>query len=426
MLARNVLLRPFGPRVWFTLRRASSLGTSTPDSSSVYSLPWQYLRAVDESNYDQTTKQRLDVEIDEVTGKLRNTGVVTASPYSVVSCSFDGDDYSVTWSDGLSSRYSAAWLDGQLSRWKQDDREDRVLWINLTERDLRKSPILKTSFSDLLTDQGMSKGLRTLYQYGILLVTDTPIADNGAGIAALGASLGGGRNKQLTATSVLANYRKGGSEIMLPQGTDGPLRTLYGTVWSTSSSGQAEGASVADSAYTSNALPLHTDMTYQRDPPGLQIFTMVQPAREGGESVFADGFAVAERLRSRDPESFRILSSTIRTYRCIDRSMGWHLEASGPVIKAEQGRITSIRHNDLDRLPDLPPKEASTPDEIDRFYADLRRAHAAWDRLLCEDEFRLKVQLKPGETMVVANQVGFQGCVCFFIFDDASNFSNIS
>mmetsp|Transcript_59782 Transcript_59782/g.64529 ORF Transcript_59782/g.64529 Transcript_59782/m.64529 type:complete len:135 (+) Transcript_59782:210-614(+) len=124
-------------------------------------------------------------------------------------------------------------------------------------------------------------------------------------------------------------------------------------------------------------------MTYFRDPPGLQIFTMVQPAINGGESVFADGYAIAEQLRSDHPAAFRVLSNTIRTYRCIDKETGWYLEASGPMIQTVKeemntyddggggtsgksdhrysrgGRIVGIRHNDLDRLPDFPPSEAS-------------------------------------------------------------------
>ena len=57
-------------------------------------------------------------------------------------------------------------------------------------------------------------------------------------------------------------------------------------------------------------------MTYHRDPPGLQIFTMVQPAIEGGESVFVDGFAVAEELQSTDPaDAFHVLSNTVRRCR---------------------------------------------------------------------------------------------------------------
>jgi alpha-ketoglutarate-dependent taurine dioxygenase len=176
------------------------------------------------------------------------------------------------------------------------------------------------------------------------------------------------------------------------------------------SGGQPEGTSIADSAYGIEGLPLHTDMTYHRDPPGLQIFTMVQPAGEGGgESIFCDGFAAAEHLRKMNPEAFATLSETTRRYRCVDEETGWHLEASGPVISVHNGTVVGIRHNDLDRLTDLPPPEA-TGEEIDKFYDRLQAAHEAWDSILCQDDFRLVVALQPGETMVVANQVSVVQC----------------
>lgn len=198
---------------------------------------------------------------------------------------------------------------------------------------------------------------------------------------------------------------------MLPHGTDGPLRTLYGTVWSTTSSGQAEGTSVADSAYESTELPLHTDLTYHGDPPGLQIFTMVQPAKKGGESIFGDGFAAAEHLRITNPAAFETLSRVSHRYRSVDRTTGWHLEAHGPVITTRFGQVTAIRHNDLDRLPDLPPSPHLSDKEMESFYQELRQAHAAWDAILAQDDFRLVFGLKPGETMVVANQVSCLFCL---------------
>eukprot|EP00751_Fragilariopsis_kerguelensis_P050177 CAMPEP_0171045678 /NCGR_PEP_ID=MMETSP0736-20130129/48944_1 /TAXON_ID=186038 /ORGANISM="Fragilariopsis kerguelensis, Strain L26-C5" /LENGTH=228 /DNA_ID=CAMNT_0011496297 /DNA_START=551 /DNA_END=1238 /DNA_ORIENTATION=+ len=221
----------------------------------------------------------------------------------------------------------------------------------------------------------MSQALKTLYQYGILLVTKTPIDDKGAGIAAMGSALSGGSVKDKPSSSILKNYQNGGTEHVLPNSTDGPLRTLYGSVWATSSSSQPNGTSIADSAYGSDGLPLHTDFTYVQDPTGLQIFTMVQPAPVGGESVFCDGFAVAERLRTINPAAFDILSNTVRTFHSKDSATGWYLKGSGPVIQIYNGRIEGIRHNDLDRLPDLPSNDLLGPKEIDEFYENLTTAH---------------------------------------------------
>ena len=154
-----------------------------------------------------------------------------------------------------------------------------------------------------------------------------------------------------------------------------------------------------------------------RDPPGLQIFTMVQKAMVGGESIFGDGFAIAQRLREINPKAFDILCQTNRSYRCLDDETGWNLQASGPVILIDSNtdKIVAIRHNDLDRLPDLPPRHVIESNTVDTFYEELKDAHQAWDELISSDEFRLIVQLQPGETMVVANQVNDNFCILFWL-----------
>jgi hypothetical protein len=368
-------------------------------------IPPRYLRDADTNNFDETTKQRTDVPFDVENGKPLPSSEQD-SKYSILSCNLIGDHYEIEWGDGRQSRYSTSWVKDILAKWQvtEDEETPRILWTNLTEADVRNSPSLSLSFPDILEENGMKRALKALYQYGFLLVGETPLDDGGAGIAALASALSGGSAKQSITSSILANYRSGGSAIMLPHGTEGPLRTLYGSVWSTTSAGQADGASVADSAYGRGGLPLHTDMTYHRDPPGLQIFSMVQPALHGGESVFADGFAAADFLKAKYPEAFSILSSVTRTYRCIDDETGWHLEGSGPVISTSNGLVTAIRHNDLDRLSDLPPY-GSSRDEASAFYDNLTFAHRKWDEVLAMDELRLVMNLTHGDTAVVANQV---------------------
>ncbi|KAG7374595.1 gamma-butyrobetaine,2-oxoglutarate dioxygenase [Nitzschia inconspicua] len=334
---------------------------------------------------------------------------VTMKEYAIQS---DNAHCEILWSDNVRTTHDLATLEHFYRRWNyQLNMDDRKRWTDLSEDDVRRSVDMSISFDALIMDQsgaGMTRGLAALYYYGILLITETPVDDDGAGIAAIGAALGGG-NIKLPSNSILSTYQAGKKDLVLTTGTDGPMRTLYGSVWATSSGAQPQGTSVADSAYGSDGLPLHTDFTYQTDPPGLQIFTMVQPALEGGESVFGDGFAVAEALRSQNPDAFDILSKTIRTYHSKDELTGWNLRASGPIIKVDRGRIVSIRHNDLDRLPDLPPDGTKDSQEIDAFYDKLHDAHLAWNSLLAQDKYRLVMKLRPGDTMVVANQRCFHG-----------------
>jgi Taurine catabolism dioxygenase TauD, TfdA family len=365
-------------------------------------LPLRFLRDSDEKNFDPTTRQRADFRYDVDTGKPAHEHL-GEERYQVNLSKKDGSNYVVDWADGVSAIYSAAWVEQTTTNW-QKPRLSRELWTGLTESDLRNSEKLSLTFDQLIHDEGMIKALNSLYSYGILLVTDTPIDDGGAGIAALASALSGSSKKNLASASLLENYRQGGTEILLPNGTDGPLRTLYGSVWFTMSAVQAEGTSIADSAYGQGSLPLHTDMTYMLSPPGLQVFTMIQPAENGGDSIYADGFAAAELLRSEAPHAYHVLTDTVRRYHCIDRETGWYLEAAGPVIEERQGTVVSIRHNDLDRLPDLPPYSGDQVNN-DTFYKDLADAHAQWDCILGRDSTRLVMKLCPGDTVVVANQV---------------------
>ena len=441
--------------------RSAAARAATHDPTRL--VPKQYLRHAAVANYDPSTHQRTNVSYDEHSGRplakddiSSKSNVYKVQSWRYLNESSDdgigGKRLEILWGDGCRSTYPMSWVEEQSKRYVSGDAlpstsdtvyktTQRVPWSNLVEDDLRsKDSSMSLTFdeivrhSDASREPGMDKAIEILYKYGFLLVTSTPINDGGFGVAALAAAVSGGDVKSSSKTSLLARYREiqNGTDncneriaTVLPDGTDGPLRTLYGNIWSTHSSGMTEGQSMADSAYGCAGLPLHTDMTYLRDPPGCQIFTMKQPAVTGGESIFADGFAVAERLRLDQPEAFHILCSTKRTYRSICTETGWHLEGSGPVISAidkghalphelRWGRIKSIRHNDLDRLPDLPPlgldgRPMEEEAEINQFYDKLNEAHRHWDSLLGSDEFRLVLSLMPGDTVVVANQRCFHG-----------------
>lgn len=390
---------------------------------SIMSLPLTYLRAMDRSNYDPATLQRSDVPVDAASGKKvlpNDSPYLRSTECRVKHITKSSDGYRIFWNDGLESVFPLEWMDRERFRWRGDaptlshsaeGLSTRTLWTGLTEGTFRDT--LSMDFDELVTDEGMKQALRYLYEYGILLLSNTPVDDNGVAVAAMASALGGGAFKNpTTLLHHFRNERNEGGVIMLPRGTDGPLRTLYGTVWSTTSTGphgQDDGTSVADSAYGQDGLPLHTDMTYMRDPPGLQIFTMVQPApavpgRERGTSTYCDGFAAAERLRETNPRAFEVMRSVIRTYRSIDAVTGWHLEADGPVLSVRSGHVAAVRHNDLDRLPDLPPPDLTATQALE-YYDRLRDSHLAWDEILNDDEFRLEVNLRRGDTVVVANQV---------------------
>jgi gamma-butyrobetaine dioxygenase len=71
-------------------------------------------------------------------------------------------------------------------------------------------------------------------------------------------------------------------------------------------------------AYTSLALPLHTDLANQELPPGYQFLHCIANEAAGGGSVFADGVAMAEALRERNRDAFDLLATVPIPFRFHD------------------------------------------------------------------------------------------------------------
>ena len=379
----------------------------------------------------------------------------------------DANDFDSTWTQSLEAK-------DEKQNGKDATNIKRILWSNWTEnivRDPITSPIL-FHYDNLAGQKNLqeyNRLLKMLYQYGLVLITGTPSYTESLPYDDMSDATKKVHAANKCPSDDNSTNESADSAILHLASIIGyhPLQTLYGSgVWSTSSQSSfyntnnnkvkdeiandksvvvdstIASASTADSAYGSTSLPLHTDMTYLSSPPGVQVFLMVQPATTAidrgasssniennavtpkGQSVYLDGFAAAKQLLIENPEAYRILASTPRTYRCIDDNEGWHLEATGPVIDTvssginEWGPVKAIRHNDLDRLPDLPPYPACRVEEKydyhnDIFYKSLIDAHNVWDDILSRDCMRLVINLKPGDCMLVANNRCMHGRYAF-------------
>ena len=97
-------------------------------------------------------------------------------------------------------------------------------------------------------------------------------------------------------------------------------------------------------AYTSHALPLHTDLPNQEMPPGFQFLHCVCNNATGGGSVFLDSFRIAEHLRDVDPHAFELLSTVPIPYRFQDQE--FDIRADRPLIGLdERGRFFDVRYS---------------------------------------------------------------------------------
>ena len=142
-------------------------------------------------------------------------------------------------------------------------------------------------------------------------------------------------------------------------------------------------------------LELHTDEPYRIEPPAITLFHVIEQSDSGGESRLADGFRLAEILRTRDPQAFEILCTTPARFHRVLRE-GRAFESRAPVIsRNREGEVTGLRL--LDR--GMAPVDVS-PDEVEPFYDALR----SFLNIVYSGEARITVKLLAGEMLVFNNQ----------------------
>ena len=148
-----------------------------------------------------------------------------------------------------------------------------------------------------------------------------------------------------------------------------------------------------DLAYTSMALDPHTDNPYRTPVPGIQLLHCLVNETSGGLSTLVDGFAVAQALRAREPEAFRILSTTPVRFRYVDTDT--ELTASAPPIELDvTGELKAIHFSPrLDFVPLYPRAQ------LEAYY----RARRLFDHRLRAPDFEIRFLLKGGDLVMFDN-----------------------
>jgi gamma-butyrobetaine dioxygenase len=175
--------------------------------------------------------------------------------------------------------------------------------------------------------------------------------------------------------------------------------TNYGLVFDVRSVPQPENL-----AYSDLGLGLHTDNPYREPVPGFQALHALIASPDGGDSLFADGFALAEHIRSTDPEGFVLLTQTPVPFHY--RSQSADLYAERPLIQLScRGAVTAVHYNSRSIAPliDLSARAAAA------FYGAYRRFAA----LLRDPRYQLKFRLADGEIVVFDNQRILHGRTAF-------------
>ena len=147
-------------------------------------------------------------------------------------------------------------------------------------------------------------------------------------------------------------------------------------------------------AYTAVELQLHTDLPNREMPPGAQFLHCIRNESEGGESVFADGFCAAERLRESHPEDFALLAKWPLPFRFHDddNDLRWR---GTTIALDEEGDMREIRYHAALTAP------LDAPTEV---VPQLYRAWRRFGGLLREPEMRMNLRLGPGEMVGFHNR----------------------
>ncbi|KAL4786244.1 hypothetical protein BJX76DRAFT_321860 [Aspergillus varians] len=181
----------------------------------------------------------------------------------------------------------------------------------------------------------------------------------------------------------------------------GPLRnTFYGQTWDVRTVPQAKNV-----AYTSQFLGFHMDLMYMREPPAFQFLHCLRNSCDGGESLFADAFHVAETMYKDERHNFDTLTQTNLKYEYLHEDSIY--SRSRPVF--ETGTPTTA--GSLLRAVNYSPPfqgpqvdmEGTENASIERQKLELEALKSFANRLESEEEM-FELKLKPGECVIFENR----------------------
>ncbi|MEM7431532.1 MAG: TauD/TfdA family dioxygenase [Pseudomonadota bacterium] len=156
-------------------------------------------------------------------------------------------------------------------------------------------------------------------------------------------------------------------------------------------------------AYTSVHLPLHTDLPNQEHVPGYQFLHAYKNSATGGESIFADGYAVCRDVKAEAPDDYALLSRIDVPWRFHDETHD--IRAHRPVIiERPDGEVDALVFNaHIADLPDMPA------DVMIEYYGAYQRLMQRIRR----EEYAVHYRLKAGEMAVFDNYRVMHGRAAF-------------
>ena len=179
----------------------------------------------------------------------------------------------------------------------------------------------------------------------------------------------------------------------------GPVReTQFERVFNVVSKADAD-----SNAYTPEALTGHVDLPTWEATPGIQMLHCLVNTANGGASTMVDGFAIAEHLRTHEPDIYENLTTVCWSHsaRKFDTGYRWR----GPVIeRGPDGQLVGIRFTAFSRDP-----LQVAPELIEPSYRALRR----FLDLMDDPRYRMEYPFVPGDLVMFDNRRILHGRTAF-------------
>ncbi|MBY8887020.1 TauD/TfdA family dioxygenase [Streptomyces sp. PTM05] len=151
-----------------------------------------------------------------------------------------------------------------------------------------------------------------------------------------------------------------------------------------------------DLALSGAELSVHTDFSaHMHSPPLLQFMLCEAQDPGGGESVFVDGFQVAERFRSKNPRYFEMLVRTPINFQQFYGDHHLFHQRRRPVLElGEDGSVSGVFFGHSHAC-----NWRIAPDDVELYYA----AYHAFFGCLKNPANQLRLQLEAGQCVLLRN-----------------------
>ena len=260
----------------------------------------------------------------------------------------------IDWDDGETAAFDPRWLRNHCySKAERQHRSARPrLW---TAEIINELPAL--TFSEFQNDDGLFRWLGLLTDFGFALLRDVP--------------------------TDVGQVKEVANKIGFVRETN------YGRVFDVESKPRT-----GHLAYTPVGLAAHTDNPYRDPVLGIQLLHCLQASPTGGESIFVDGFRVAEELRETDRDAFEVLARVPRQFEY--REEGTDLRHETTLIHVNlAGEVVGVRYND---------RAASTLSVPEEYVEPFYNAYRKFVSLLRDPLFELRFKLEAGDLIIFDNE----------------------